>query len=136
MKTIALLCRVSRLFVSGRLVIILVFSCLFSLLSCEQAEPKADEIKSEGCFSKASLENTPWAKDQMTQFQRPKSGSLRVAVYSYKDEQYLVFTNGFVSSPASYIFNCSGVNLPALKIGYNQFMDHAKVVEVLLEATY
>ena len=136
MKTIILLSRTARLFIFGRLALILVSSCLFSLSSCEQAELKTDEIKSDGCFSKASLENTPWAKDQLTQFQRPKSGSLKVAVYFYKNEQYLVFTNGFVSSPASYIFNCSGVNIPNLKIGYNQFMDQAKEVEVLLDETY
>jgi hypothetical protein len=106
-------------------------------LSCEQASLKTDDIKDEPtmikCFSKASLQDTPWVRDQLVLFRRPKSGSLRVVVFSYQNEQYLAFGNGFVSSPASYVFNCSGVNLPTLKIGYNQFSDQAKEVEVLLE---
>ena len=89
-----------------------------------------------GCFSNAPLENIAWAKDRLQIFQRPKSGPLQVSIYTYREENFLVFTNPSVSSPMSHIFDCSGANIGQRGINYNVFMDSAKEIALLLEGSY
>jgi hypothetical protein len=79
-----------------------------------------------GCFSNAPLENIAWAK----------SGPLQVSIYTYREENFLVFTNPSVSSPMSHIFDCSGANIGQRGINYNVFMDSAKEIALLLEGSY
>ena len=116
------------------LAIALAVSILSSAETCTSQKEVSPE--STGCFSNAPLENISWAKDQLQTFQRPKSGPLRVTVYTYKEEKFLVFTNAFVSCPACYIFDCSGANIGRRRINYNVFMDSAKEVAILLEGNY
>lgn len=103
---------------------------LWLFISCEKSDLK------ERCFTKTSLESTPWVKQHLSGFQRPKAGPLSVVVYAYQGEEYLVFANPTLSSPMSNIFNCAGQPLPQLGISYNQFMKDARKVDVLLEKTY
>ncbi|MFD1143285.1 hypothetical protein ACFQ4C_19310 [Larkinella insperata] len=103
---------------------------LYLFTSCEKSDLK------ERCFTKSSLEGTPWVKQHLSGFQQPKAGPLSVVVYSYQGQEYLVFSNPFLSSPMSNIFNCAGQRLTQLGIPYNQFMKDAKRVDVLLEKTY
>lgn len=116
------------------LTFLLVVAILSSAETCTSREEVGPE--SAGCFSNAPLENIAWAKDQLQVFQRPRSGSLQVAVYSYEGEKFLVFSNGFVSCPACYIFDCSGTSIGKREINYNVFMNSAKEVAVLLEESY
>ena len=96
-----------------------------------------DSIDPNNCFSKSSLEDTPWVKEQLQHFQDPRSGPLMVGVYLYKGEYFIVFANPFMASPMNYIFDCSGDKSVDLNMGtYNQFYDQAKLIEVLLEETY
>lgn len=96
-------------------------------------EPKGTTI---GCFVDSPLENISWAKDQLAIFQQPKSGPLQVVVYSYKNEDFLAFEGGFVSSPMSYIFDCSGTTLGKRGINYNEFYNNNKKVKILLQGSY
>lgn len=120
------------------------FTLLFALAivfvsTAEQCGSKSDinpKGATTGCFANSPLENISWAKDQLISFQRPKSGPLRVVVFSYKNEDFLAFENGFISSPMSYIFDCSGVTIAKRGINYNTFYDKAKQRQVLLEGKY
>lgn len=56
-------------------------------------------------------------------------------LYSYKKEYFLAFENGFLSSPMSHIFDCSGKNISERGIRYNNFTDNAKKLKVLLEGS-
>lgn len=103
--------------------------------SCTETEIKEFET-GESCFTKESLEAVPWVKDQLTFFQVPKQGPLRVAVYQYKDQYYLAFENPSLSSPMSYIFNCDGKTIGEVNIHYNEFYGQNKLMAVLLEAKY
>ena len=116
------------------LVIALIATILSSAETCTSQEDVGPE--STGCFSDAPLENIAWAKDQLQVFQRPRSGPLRVSVYIYRGENFLIFSNPSVSSPMSYIFDCSGANISQRGINYNVFMESAKEVAVLLEGNY
>lgn len=108
-----------------------VFLC--TAISCDADKKLAPD---QGCFAHAPLETISWAQDQLAYFQRPKSGPLRVVIYSYKKESYLAFENGFVSSPMSYIFDCSGQNIAQLGIRYNDFTADAQVLKILLDEKY
>lgn len=140
MKTIVMLRQISSNLLLSWFLMMFLLSSLVFFFSCEQASLKADDVKDEpttsGCFSKASLQDTPWVKDQLTKFQRPRSGPLRVVIYSYQAREFLAFENPSLSSPASYIYNCSGAKIPDLNINYNAFYDQAKEIEVLLEENY
>ncbi|WP_051041028.1 hypothetical protein [Fibrisoma limi] len=103
---------------------------------CGTKDDVNPEVDSTSCFSDKSLTSVSWQKDQLTFFQQPKSGSLRVVVYTYKNESFLAFVNGFVSSPMNYIFDCSGRTLAQRGINYNVFSDGAKQVKLLLEGNY
>jgi hypothetical protein len=112
----------------------LMASMLSTAETCKSEEDAGPE--STGCFSNAPLENIPWAKDQLQVFQRPRSGPLQVSIYIYRGENFLVFANPSLSSPMSYIFDCSGASIGQRGINYNVFMDSAKEVAIILEGKY
>lgn len=119
----------------ARLVSFIVIGFLLIGGSCTETEIKEYEI-GESCFTKESLETVSWVKDQLAFFQVPKQGSLRVAVYQYRDQYYLAFENPALSSPMSYIFNCDGKTIGEVNIHYNEFYGRNKLKTVLLEAKY
>lgn len=107
--------------------------------TAEKCGSKSDispEDATTGCFANSPLDNISWAKDELTFFQQPKSGSLRVVVYSYKNEKFLAFENGFDNGPSSHIFDCSGITLGKRGINYNEFYNSNKKVKLLLEGKY
>lgn len=106
---------------------------LVTALGCDP-DKKLDPDK--GCFSHAPLETISWAKAELAYFQRPKSGPLRVMVYSYKRDYYLVFENLSLSSPMSHIFDCSGNTISQRGIHYNDFTADAQELKVLLDEKY
>ncbi len=118
----------------------LLIAILASFLSTAQMCSSKDDLSPEGvrlsCFSDKSLTDVSWQKDQLQFFQKPKSGPLKVVVYTYKNESFLAFENGFISSPMSYIFDCSGVTIIKRSINYNTFHSEAKQLKVLLEGSY
>ena len=131
-----LLFKKSMLRISSKL-LPLVFVCFALIASCTQTEPIDSEGNPKNCFSKSSLEDTPWVKKQLQSFQRPKSGHLVVTVYLYQEKHFIVFANPSLSSPVSYMFDCAGTKFGDLNLGtYNQFYDQAKLIEVLLEENY
>ena len=89
-----------------------------------------------GCFANSPLENISWAKDQLAFFQKPKSGPLKVVIYSYKSENFLAFENVFDNGPINHIYDCSGVTLGKRGINYNDFYNKNKLVKVLLKEAY
>ncbi len=118
-----------------------IFSFLFVCLlaggaSCTQTELVDSEGNSKNCFSKSSLEDTPWVKKQLQSFQQPKSGPLRVITALFRNEYFIVFSNAAISSPISYVFDCSGNMIGKRVENTNEFFDNAKIVEVLLEENY
>lgn len=117
-----------------------VIAVLICFLSTAQMCGSKEEVSPEGvsttCFSEESMITVAWQKDQLTSWQRPKSGPLAVIVYSYKGENFLAFENGFDNGPASHIFDCSGTTLGQRAINYNEFYDNNKRIKVLLEGTY
>ena len=106
------------------------FAFILFLTSCERQEAE------ERCFTKNSLENTAWVKQHLAWFQKPKTGPLRVVVYSYQDQTYLAFENPAISAPMANVFNCSGARLIELNIDYTEVKKQAIEVVVLLEGTY
>jgi hypothetical protein len=115
---------------------ILLAAFLLTLIStAEQCGIGPDRLR-DGCFADAPLEKIPWAKDQLASFQQPRSGPLRVVVYSYRKEQFLAFENPVLSSPMSYIFDCSGTSIGQKNINYNVFYDEAKKLRVLHQGKY
>lgn len=90
----------------------------------------------QGCFSHSPLKTISWAKTELAYFQRPKSGPLRVVVYSYKKERFLAFENLTLSSPMSHIFDCSGNTTSQRGIHYNDFTTDAQALKVLLNEKY
>lgn len=118
----------------------LVFALAIVLIStaekCSSDFDLNPESATSGCFANSPLENISWAKDQLATFQTPKSGPLRVVVFSYRNEDFLAFEGAFMSSPMFYIFDCSGVTIAKRGINYNAFYDEAKEKRVLLEGTY
>ncbi|WP_046573375.1 hypothetical protein [Spirosoma radiotolerans] len=118
----------------------LLIAILASFLSTAQMCGSKDDVSPEGvsssCFSDKSLADVSWQKDQLQFFQKPKSGPLKVIVYTYKDESFLAFENGFISSPMSYVFDCSGATIAKRSINYNAFYSEAKQLKVLLEGSY
>lgn len=119
---------------------VLIFALAIIVISTAEKCGSSSDVNPEnattGCFANSPLENISWAKDQLAFFQQPKSGPLRVVVFSYKNEDFLAFEGGFVSSPMSYIFDCSGVTIVKRGINYNAFYDEAKQKQVLLEGKY
>ncbi|MEZ0610480.1 hypothetical protein ACAW74_18345 [Fibrella sp. WM1] len=103
---------------------------------CSSKQDVSPEEIATSCFSNESLTSVSWQKDQLTAFQQPKSGPLTVVVYSYKNEHFLAFENGFDSGPASHIFDCSGVTLGKRAINYNEFYGNNKRIKILLEGKY
>ena len=107
---------------------------IISTASC--SKDGATEMPANTCFQKDALSELPWLKTVVTQFQQPKSGPLKVVLYTYKSEYYIGVNNPLVSSPGSYIYNCSGESIGKLNINYNQFTTEAHAERVLLEGTY
>jgi len=134
MKVIKILPRSQNLEAS-RLLTIIILSILLFGESCDQREVKEYE-PGNSCFTKEFLENEPWVRAELAWFQQPKMGSLRVAVYRYKAGYFLAFENGFLSGPASHVFNCSGQHLGDLQIHYNEFYDNVELMSVLLTEQY
>ncbi|MPR32616.1 hypothetical protein [Salmonirosea aquatica] len=106
---------------------------LFTAPGCETHKKQDPD---QGCFAHAPLKTVPWAKAELANFQRPKSGRLRVVVYSYKNDYYLAFENLILSSPMSHIFDCSGKNIMQKGIPYNDFTADAQELKVLLDKLY
>ena len=119
---------------------VLVFALAIIVIStaekCGSGSDVSPESATAGCFANSPLENISWAKDQLTSWQQPKSGPLQVIIYSYKNEDFLAFENGFDSGPSGHIFDCSGVTLGKRGINYNEFYSNNKKVKVLLQETY
>ena len=119
---------------------ILIFALAIIVIStaekCGSDSDVNPESAATGCFANSPLENISWAKDQLAFFQRPKSGSLQVVIYSYKNEDFLAFENAFDSGPSGHIFDCSGVTLDKRGINYNEFFNNNKKVKVLLQGSY
>jgi hypothetical protein len=88
------------------------------------------------CFTKESLETVPWIVDELKQFKVPKSGGYHASVSVYHDQQFLVIGNAFLASPGSHIFNCDGIPIGSLGIGYIEFCDNSKLVAVLANEKY
>ena len=122
-----------RKFISAIAIVSVILSSAATCNSRDDITP--ENTANAGCFADAPLEKISWAKDQLQYFQKPKSGPLRVAVYDYKGESFLVFANVFVSCPACYIFDCSGANITQKGIHYNSFTENAKEVKILLPWT-
>jgi len=118
-----------------KITLLSVMSALF-LLMASSCNPAGKTDPDLGCFADNPLETIPWTKDELANFQRPRSGLLSVVLYSYKREYFLAFENGFLSSPMSHIFDCSGKNISERCIRYNDFTDDAKKLKVLLEGGY
>lgn len=119
---------------------LLVFALTIIVISTAEKCGSNSDVNPEnattGCFANSPLENISWAKDQLASFQRPKNGSLRVVVFSYENEDFLAFENGFISSPMSYIFDCSGITIAKRGINYNAFYNEANQKKLLLEGKY
>lgn len=117
-------------------IIVILIACLSTALTCESKQDLKPDSGTNSCFSTESLTAVSWQKDQVAFFQQPKSGSLQVVTYAYRGEDFLMVSNAFVSSPASYIFDCSGVSIGKRGINYNTFMNEAIKGKVLLEGKY
>ena len=117
-----------------------VIAILICFLSTAQMCGSKEEVSPEGistsCFSKESLNTVAWQKDRLAAFQVPKSGHITAVTYSYKGEEFLYITNVAVSSPISYIFDCSGVSVGKRGVNYNTFMNEAKQGKILFEGDY
>ncbi|AUD05982.1 hypothetical protein [Spirosoma pollinicola] len=116
--------------------IAILVSFLVSAQMCTSKQELNPVEINTSCFTQDSLKNVSWQKDQLTFFQQPKSGPLRVVVNYYNNEYFLTNENGYVSSPMSYIFDCSGNSLGKRGINYNVFTSGSKEVVTLLEGKY
>lgn len=117
------------------IIAILIGFLLLAQMCDSKQEVNPVEINTS-CFTQESLKNVSWQKDQLTFFQQPKSGALRVVVNYYNNEYFLTYENLTVSSPMSYIFDCSGNSLGKRGINYNIFISQSKDVVTLVEGKY
>ncbi|MGX7686438.1 hypothetical protein ACWA1C_04675 [Flectobacillus roseus] len=107
---------------------------IFSMNAC--TDDTSHALPTDTCFKKDAIAELPWLKSVVTDFQKPNSGPLEVVLYTYKNQYFIGVVNPLVSSPASYIYNCSGESIGKLNIGYNQFVAEARTIDVLLKGTY
>lgn len=114
----------------------LAFALAIVIISTAEKCGSTSDVNPNSCFANSPLENISWAKDQLVSFQRPKSGPLQVVIYSYKNEDFLAFENGFDSGPSRHIFDCSGNSLDKRGINYNEFYNNNKKVKILLQKSY
>lgn len=117
------------------LIVILICFLSMAQMCGSKEEVNPGEINTS-CFTQESLKNVSWQKDQVAVFQQPKSGHLIVTVVYYNNEYFLALGNPALSSPASYIFDCSGNSIGKRGINYNDFWSGSKKVVTLLEGTY
>jgi hypothetical protein len=108
--------------------------CLMSILtliSCDRSM-ESNEVIAQ-CYKENPIEELPWLKAAIQEFQKPKSGGpLRVSIRVFRNELFFVLANPAVSSPMSYIFNCHGETIDKLGIDYNLFYKESKQIQVIL----
>ncbi|MDI9869562.1 hypothetical protein [Flectobacillus roseus] len=127
------------------LLCLLCLGFILSISSCSVSESVA--LPKVTCFNdnSSAIEQLPWLKTVVSEFQKPKSGPLQVVqyVYNHKDstgnyklEYYIGVYNSSISNPASYIYTCDGKTLGKASIDSSDFYAKATVVKVLFEGSY
>lgn len=108
--------------------------CMASILmlaSCHTSV-ESNEVSAK-CYKQNPIEELPWLKAAIQEFQKPKSGGpLRVSTRVFRNELFFVLANPAVSSPMSYIFNCQGETIDKLGIDYKLFYKESKQIQVIL----
>lgn len=118
---------------------------ILSISSCSVEETVA--LPENKCFNdnSSAIEQLPWLKTVVSEFQKPKSGPVQVVLYVYnheyaKDkfqlEYFIGVYNSSISNPASYIYTCDGKTLGKASIDSSDFYAKATVVKVLFEGSY
>ena len=107
------------------------------LMGCSKEDINTSEQeKIAKCYKENPVEELTWLNDVVKPFQEPKSGTLKVSSYRFRESIYLVASNGFVSCPSCYIFDCQGQTINQLNINYNTFISEAILIKVFLNQTY
>ena len=127
------------------LLCLLCLGFFLSISSCSVSESVT--LPKVTCFNdnSSAIEQLPWLKTVVSEFQKPKSGPVQVVLYVYnheyaKDkfqlEYFIGVYNSSISNPASYIYTCDGKTLGKASIDSSDFYAKATVVKVLFEGSY
>ncbi|NBB29223.1 hypothetical protein [Cellulophaga sp. BC115SP] len=118
---------------------------ILSISSCSVEETVA--LPENKCFNDdaSAIEQLPWLKTVVSEFQKPKSGPVQVVLYVYnheyaKDkfqlEYFIGVYNSSIASTDSYIYTCAGKTIGEAAINAKDFYAKATVVKVLFEGSY
>ncbi len=107
----------------------ITFLFLSLFIFCTSCLPN-DNVSSS-CYQGDPLEELPWLKKVVEDFDRPKSGPYILSLVEYKDEPYFVMASPVFSTPMNYIFNCQGKTIYQLGIDYKNFFDERRHIKVI-----
>lgn len=86
---------------------------------------------SAACYQNDSIEELPWLKKLVEDFDKPKSGPFILSLVEYRGEAYFIFGSPIFSTPMNYVFNCEGKNLPQLGVDFKKFNDNCRHIKVI-----
>ena len=110
------------------LITLFFFSHLFIYSSC-----LPNDNVSAACYQSDPIEELPWLKKLVEDFDKPKSGPFILSLVEYKGKAYFIFGSPFFSSPMNYIYNCQGKTLPQLGIDFKKFTEELRKIKVIKE---
>jgi hypothetical protein len=88
---------------------------------------------SAACYQSDPLDELPWLKKVVEDFDKPKSGPFTLSLVEYKGEAYFVLGSPVFSSPMNYIYNCGGKTLPQLGIDFKKFIEEKRFIKIIKE---
>ena len=112
----------------NRLIALFFFSHLFIYSSC-----LPNDNVSAACYQDDPIEELPWLKKLVEDFDKPKSGPFTISLVEYKGEAYFIFGSPIFSNPMNYIYNCQGKTLPQLRIDFKKFTEELRKIKVIKE---
>ena len=105
------------------------FLFLILFILCTSCLPN-DNV-SASCYQSDPLDELPWLKKVVDDFDQPKSGPYILSLVEYKNEPYFVMASPVFSTPMNYIFNCQGKSIVQLGIDYKKFTDNDRFIKVI-----
>ncbi|MGL4631191.1 MAG: hypothetical protein ACRCVT_08300 [Leadbetterella sp.] len=109
--------------------IFILFFFTISLFLFSSCEPR-DNVSS-ACYKNDPIEELPWLKKLVEDFDKQKTSSYVLSLVEYEDKAYFVFGIPYTSSPMSYIFNCEGKSIGQLGINYDTFNKQSRNIKIL-----
>ena len=107
----------------------ITLSFLGLIILCSSCLPN-DNV-SASCYQSDPLDELPWLKKVVEDFDQPKSGPFTLSLVEYKNEPYFVLGSPVISTPMRYTFNCQGKDITQLGIDFKKFSDNSRFIKVI-----